>query len=236
MLYTVMYIHIDSADNLNSGDDNADVLIEVNENVKINEVTPVYLHSFEIPNSFYNVNSGNNAVSLDSTVVNITAGSYTLTDLMSQIETDFNASNSDTFSVSFSNTTGFITILDSTSNYTLDFDVDNSIADLLGFSRSATYSSAATYTGSRVPNLTDKIYIHIEELTSPYNTSNNSHPVFIVDNDQARHDIVYYKPDYKGQKKCDAKQPFKMMHIRLRDRFGNTLENCPQWQMTLEIS
>lgn len=230
-----MYLLLDSIDNQNADQNNADVRIDFNDRVLVDSKTPVILESFEIPNSMYNVTSKNNKLELDSAAVSLDPGSYILTDLMTHIDTKLTASNGHDFTVSYSDTTGFMNITSATGNFEIDFNVTDSCATLLGYYTSTSYSGAATYTASKIPVMTDKIYIHIDEFTSPYMASDGKNPSFVVDNDQSRHMVVFYKRQTDNGQRCDCKQNFKSLNIRLKDKNGNLLENCPNWQMILNV-
>lgn len=227
------YLYLNSKDNNFASKDNSNVQLKIDEPI---DNRTLRLKHFEIANSHYNVTSKNNKLELDSSAVTLTPGSYTLTSLMTHVDTQLTASNSHNFTVSYDNDTGYMTISSATGNFTLDFDVTDSCADLLGFGVETTYSGASTYTGSFIPELSDSIFIDIERFSSEYLCSDSKRPTFVISNNQARHDIIYFneKNDFE-QIAYSPSGPSNIVTVLLKDSFNQQLTNASNWKMILEL-
>ena len=226
-------IYIDSSDSILASGVHNEVIIQLDSPVKANRIRIAHM---EIGNTIYNVTNRNNAVNLDGSLVNITPGNYNMTDLLNQIESEFNSSNSDTFDISFSDSSSKITIVDSTKNCTLDFDVDNSLADLIGFDRNSTYTGSDTYIGSFPADLNAPIFVYIDSVSSNFVTSDDKRMSFYIPNTEARNNTIYYNENEEFAQSCNAYgSTFKQMRIRIEDKFGSLHNNVGPWRMVLRI-
>jgi len=112
-----------------------------------------------IPFSFYLFNSFNNAITfndglLDYTV-NITAGNYTITNILTAIQTALNSSASIlvNFVVTYDFVTGKLVITNSlATNFDLKFTNESFICDIIGFNREIK-TGAISYTADNILNL-----------------------------------------------------------------------------------
>lgn len=89
-----------------------------------------------MPNSFYNINSGNNQLTFNSLVATVTPGFYSATDLATGLATAMNAVSSG-YAVSYSSITGKFTITNATP-FTLSVSSLSRILGLTAASPSAT--------------------------------------------------------------------------------------------------
>ena len=226
-------IYIDSVDNFESNGLHNDVSITLDEVVSADQYRLVH---FEISNVMYNVNASNNAVNLDGSPVTIQEGNYIMSELLTRIQTDLNASSGDTFVASYSDITGLVTIADSTGNYALDFDVDNSFADVIGFDRNATYSGTNTYTGSFPPDLENPIFIEIDSVSSNYVTANSQKMSFYIPNTEARGNTIYYNENEEFAQSCQGYGArYKQMRIKIKNKYNLLHTNVGPWRMILRI-
>lgn len=229
------YLFIDSSDNRLTGHN--DIEINLTQGIKASKVE--LLH-FSVPNTFYNINSSNNTFDFDvASTVTVTPGSYTLAQLLTEIETQMQAVTA-TYTATVSSITGRVTIQDTApAAFNLDFSVNNSMGTILGFDHSA-LSGSASYTGSYPPDISDnEIFIELTgNVGTSYATSNNGHqnPTFIVPNDQDIGGIVFWNKSEKYEQKHQLFGSI-LQHIRIRltDKNNRSLENVGNFNMLLGL-
>lgn len=111
--------------------------------------------------SWYNITSNRRSVVTSLGTASVTAGDYTLSELLSAIQTQLVAIDA-TFTVSQNSVTGLVTIA-RTGNFTL---THNNLLWMLGFRSTQTLNGAATYTGEAVPDvLVSAIYFRSDNLS-----------------------------------------------------------------------
>ena len=127
----------------NKVDTTIDSVVRV-EPFNVKNVIEINVSSIEIPNTFYYINStkGNNAININSTDYTINDGSYTRSELMTELENIPGVTTA-----TYSSTTGKVT-LDTTGDI-LGSNISDypSLGEILGYVDGTTYS-----TGDEAPN------------------------------------------------------------------------------------
>jgi hypothetical protein len=118
--------------------------------------------SIIIPNTFYNITSSNNTIywteNKTDLSTTIPSGAYTITDLISAVETamDSESSGYNTYTGAYSNSNFKITLTaDNAFNFTFGTNTANSIGDVLGFT--ADSASATSNTGDSVADISNPL-------------------------------------------------------------------------------
>lgn len=150
-------------------------------NFRLNNYYPIVgqyrVHNIQIPRTNYNVNSTNNLIYfIDADAVNYTAtitpGSYTSSTLASAIVSAMEAQSAQTYTVTFSSTTGKYTFVPGSGNISFLFasNTTNSARYILGFNaEDTTPASSVTSTNSIDLSYTPSVSIFINEcLDSNY--------------------------------------------------------------------
>lgn len=145
------------------------------------------LRKITIPLSWYQINQYNDQIEFNDgvqRVITITNGVYSISSLITEIQTQLNNSPSAlTFSVTFNDITKKITIAETSgpTNFNLNLNISNSIYEIIGFDQ-ANLTGASSYTGTGSPNLNQN-----NDFINVYSTALN------------RYDKRVYSSDNKGQ-------------------------------------
>lgn len=181
-------------------------------NYRVNLANPINqrivgygLKSAVIPKSNYNIPVIRNTFTFFDGVANyvitVPAGNYTMTQLLTEIQTSLNALGPNTFTLTYSNVSGKVTW--STTgppmiiNPTLDTS-QGSILYKLGFVPGTAYTGV-TITAPNVADISGikSAYIKIKQLTQYMRNTTNSMLNFKVDLDGQFGDIIFYADENK---------------------------------------
>ena len=152
-------LHFDSSDrdvNINTGSDEFILnIVPARTNVKFFELV-----SLELPFTWYPIRTGfnDNLYFVDSGSTSRTGvmpeGSFTISEILTNIKNAMEAETTDTFTVTRNSNTRKITIVNDIGSYELTTSNNvTAIWEIIGFSTSSDLTGAATYTGDRVYNL-----------------------------------------------------------------------------------
>lgn len=193
------------------------------------------LISFRIPNTFYNITTLNNRVNVNATNYDLAPGCYNLNELFTAL-----VNLVPTFqSIVYDDIVGKVTIT-ATGSITVTFPAGNYLNRVLGFPDGYT-STGISFVSTNPPFLAYyQMYIEIDRLSSNFMTSNNNYrsPTFIIDNNANKNIMIIYTQNSQYEQKILFQDNQTMLHdlsITLKDNFGQVLQQCPEWQMTLKL-
>lgn len=134
----------------------------------INNIESIKVRSVEIPNSFYPVNSNNNTIQFQDNVPNtysvtLTAGSYTASELLTEIETKMSASLAGFTGGSFDDNTLKFTLTNSTNDFKILDSTTTTAQKLIGLSGDTALGSS--WTSDNAVNITGPNYLFIMSNT-----------------------------------------------------------------------
>jgi len=165
-----MLILIDSKDRTSNSNSSSNFKIQLSNFV---DGTTISLKQFLIPNSIFNIVTGvNDRIVWNRSSTNysyqIAAGKYTITNLLSTIQSGMNTTDANSYTLSYSSTTFKTTIAGSAAfilNWSSNPNASTSIWRELGFINNDT-SSATSHTGTNVVQLHHPLtfIIQIQEL------------------------------------------------------------------------
>jgi len=193
------------------------------------------LITFRIPNTFYNITSYNNLVGVNNTVYALTPGCYNLDELFSALVNlipNFQ-------SITYDDIVGKTTITTNTS-VTINFTVGGYLNRVLGFPDNYT-STSSSFVSSSPPFLAYyQLYIEIDKLSTNFMTSNLLYrsPTFIIDNNVNKNNMITFSQNSQYDQKVIMQDTQIMLHelnITLKDNFGQVLQQCPEFEMTLKL-
>jgi hypothetical protein len=193
------------------------------------------LISFRIPNTFYNITLSNNRVNVDDTNYDITPGCYNLDELFSALVNLVPSFQS----ISYNDITGKVTIT-ATGSITIDFTTGGQLNRVLGFPDNY-IATGTSFVSTNPPFLAYyQMYIEVDRLSSNFMTSNNNYrsPTFIIDNNANKNIMIIYTQNSQYEQKIFMQDNQTMLHdlsITLKDNFGQVLQQCPEWNMTLKL-
>ena len=217
-----------------------------------NEELFAHIHHASIPNSFYNVQSGENAFTITETVsgtttqrnLSITPANYTAATLRNEVALQLNAGATIAYTVAFNNERGKFTITTATSGVTqfaLTFDTDSPRRSL-GFNVGTFTSTNNTLTSDRVADLTNGrhlIHVHTSLATTSIYTSRSSRIdatlLGIIPIDVPNFSVIQFQVEQRHM--CHLSQRFiSNFDISLKDSEGKALDfNGVGWEITLKV-
>lgn len=223
---------------------------DTSSNFKVKLDTPltikrVALSKCMIPNTIYNINSGNNIIGFNdgsNKTATITPGMYTTSSIKGAIESALNtASGTLTFTYTYNNVTGMVT-LSATGSFALRFGSvsANSAASWLGFGPVDTVS-AASHTGD---NISDMGYSTPYILVNVFNTASvigsaGSKATWVVPINAASDQYISYEatsPEGDQPICMNPLQPTTIISVSLTDAAGNFIDlNGGEWWMLVEV-
>ena len=149
----------------------SDFTINLQRSLKGQKAQISYL---QLPVSYYNVTQNNNTftanvVDAAETTINITPGSYNVSDIITALQTAMSFLGTMTISL---NPITFLFTISCNNIFYMNFNVNNSIARLLGFNPNLTYEDQLSYTAQNPPKLFDNaIYISCNFSTTIQTTT-----------------------------------------------------------------
>lgn len=205
------------------------------------------LKSFHTPVSWYNVTSANKTLTVEQSAitntVTIAEGRYTMTQLLSAIETELINQTGSTFTVTISDITGLITIQDTTpTNFIIKSN--GSLDEFIGFTSEQT--GAASYTASKVSKLYDPEYLVLSMSSLTNNIrhldNNSEHGSFIIRLDDLNSNTTIGDVKYNSKDNdidsihMSSPQKLHDMNVYLLDKDNNELVlNGSEWFAVLHL-
>lgn len=236
-------LHINSYDRETNSQSSSDFIINFQNGLKICNLD---LESCYIPNVMYNVNSNNNTLIFTEAAGDLTCtltnGSYTITQLRTELKTQLDAAGLETYTITYSNITNFLTIT-ATGVFELKFALTgNLIYKLLGFSNLNT-TSVNTHTGGNSVDLsyTNYIKLKIYGIYSNVKTSSHQDCTFIIPNNAlSKGQFIEYhnlKDNTKISNFTSTNKNVYFLHIKLYDEYDNLVSlNGVDWSMILKLN
>lgn len=227
---TTTHIYISSQDRESGSASNFRVNLSNSPVAKCN----ISLVHAQIPNTYYNIDSTNNAIQFGVSLYTINPGIYTLQDLLTAV-----ANLTEDFTLSFNDITQRITITNTVGNFDLNLNIDNSIYKKLGFAK-ANFTGSASYTGTAIPKIYESsLFICINGIPSNCITSRKDfikNSTFIIPNNVNKNEICsfyahsqfYLKPKYSG--------PLNHLDVRVLNDDGYEVQNLAEWSMVIEVN
>ncbi len=230
-------IHVDTAltSNVNKVNGNSFQCIVPLVN-RHRDIKRVWLKSAEIPYSFYNIRAPYNTVVINSTTYTVTPGSYTLTTLLSALNTAVSGIGSFTAPVAPSTK---LTFTAASATRTFTTVSAGSIAYLLGFTAGQSAGSGATITATNSYNLSQDTYISIW-LKNLYTSSSETPQIsFKIPVNSTSGTITFFGDESQFCQYLDITESrpiLDRLDIQVNDRFGNLLDNNGvDWSFTIAI-
>lgn len=131
------------------------------------------------PGGYYYITSANNKIDFNegagSLVATVTANEYTATTLCTEIKTRLDAAGGDTYTVTFSESTGKFTIESDGATFELEWNTGankaNSIADTIGFDDAADDTGDTEYTGDNIAiHTSDRLVLDLGDASTDIDT------------------------------------------------------------------
>lgn len=214
-----------------------------------------------IPKTFYDIDSNNNVfqiieddgVTQTTITITIDEGNYTITELLTELETqlDTNTVEANDYTLSYDTITNKITIscvFGTATSVIIDTIANGStLNNPLGFSRSSptlidsqiTLSTGVDEIASYSVDLDSKSYIMIESnITSKncYDKNSQKHLGGIIPVNVDRNEKIFFGNADGYKILINGKQPLSSLQLKLKDENGNSLDlNGTDWSTTLCI-
>lgn len=194
----------------------------------------------QMPVTYYNVNSSNNTftaniVDAPETIINVTPGSYNISDIINYLQGALSFLGTVTVTL---NPITFLFTISCNNIFYLNFNVNNSIAEVLGFNPNLIYGGQLSYTAQKAPKLFDNaIYISCNFATAIQTTTKKLHNVsFVIPHNCNKGEIIqfYASTQFSLQPRI-FEQTIGIIEIKVFDERGRQLENLGEWVMMLEI-
>lgn len=201
---------------------------------KPQKATKAQISFAQIPSTFYNITSKNNAFEGDS-IFTIDPGNYSLSDLLVALKNKLDATYADTFTVSFDVITGLVTI-SAVLAFDINFNVPNSIAKKIGFLE-ANYTGSNSYTGVFVPKIYDNVIFISTNFGSVIQTTTNKKNVsFAIPHNVNRGDIIqfYSQTQFSLQPRV-RDQTIGYIEFEVYDEDGNLCQGLADWCIMIEL-
>jgi hypothetical protein len=180
------------------------------------------LESVCLPKTSYLVENGEFEIedSLGVQSVTITSGNYSITTLVSELESILNGLGTDTYTVAFNQVTFKLTITSNFNGFSLNPNAsDFPVVKIMGFDNQKTYlSTLGVLESAKVVDLTGikNVYIKIAELSEYMRDTKNLSSNFKIDYGCAYGSIIYFANENKYKQYYTTAQN----HIRRTDKFG----------------
>lgn len=222
------YLYLNSRDAIST--ENSDIHWQLNWSGIDNHNFLLHVESISFPNVVYNVNSNYNTINLTdvggTVTITLTTQNYTVTELVTELETKLNASSlSGTFTVTYSSQTFKLTIASD-----LVFTINSGTAcELCGFTQLPT-ASATSAVGDSPVRLDGTTYVDIITSIgkSSYSSNSLTNIFYRIPVHQRLGDLVYYQSTLADGIKIQDTQ-LTSFNLRLRDDHNNAYElprNC----------
>ena len=209
--------------------------------------TAIALESAQLWNVQYTIDTRNNVLhwkdgagQTHTTV--LTSGYYTSTSLATYLQSTLNSakdgSDTNTYTVTYSNITGKMTISSSGGNFELLFGTVtvNSVAHTIGFS-DTNRTGANTYTSDKMMNLNTKYYtIETSIIDNVTHEANAVLPSFIIPNNVQWGDCIVYSPSLAKSFTTNQNE-ISIIEFTVKDDRGNIVEfNEQDWSAVFVVN
>lgn len=231
-----MNIYISSDNRLQkSTTTNADFVVNLTDTII--RGSKVRLQFAAIPNTYCQVTARNNQFSFNSGAVTgvVAVGNYTLTELLTALQTAINATALSGFTVTYNDVSNTVTVACATS-FVIDL-IDNSIFLQLGFESSVPSTTSAVSNNNPFLFFKRSVFITIDELSTRWATSdlNRSPFTFVVPNTGGKSDTVVYKSNDGWNQCASVSSDTHRLSIKVTDELGYPLEYLSPWEMVLTV-
>lgn len=242
-----MFVTIDSSRRISNSTSSSQ--FAYNLDAPYQNVKALRLASVILPLSVYNVNSNNNHIDYTDTgskTVTITPGQYSISSLVTAVQTAMNAAGSAVYTVTFNSITNKVTFAIGSGSVSFQngtgANAATSLARVLGFLPNIDTVGAASVTPPNCVDMTAGLRncnIYISELGSNMRlqSSGNNLATFTVPITSPFGSIQYYSErDWFQQFKQDVGQ-LSTLHITLYQPNSNVVFdlNGVDWSLTLEV-
>jgi hypothetical protein len=243
-------VYLSSYDSLLSTDTPANCHLKI-QGIALQGVEKITLVQFLIPNVLYNVLTGvNDRVCWNRSSTNynfqIPAGQYSITSLLSAIQTGMNAADSNSYTLTYSSSSFLVTVAGTgafTLNWSSNPQASTGCYQQLGFMKTDT-SSATSQTGSNVVDLSipEFIFMDLNELPGFIGTSSASgisnKNNFIIPLYQSGGNLVFVSEQENIHEEIRFNTPINIssLTIQLRDKNGSLIDTKgANWHAILEM-
>lgn len=209
----------------------------------ITNIRQVKLAQANIPNTLYNIITGTNDIMrwnhAGAFTYTIPAGAYTISNLLSDIQTGMNAADANNYVLSYSSTTFKVTFT-GTAAFSLTFSGATTPYQELGFTAANT-SSGTTIISTNAVSLAQpyNLYITIIELSvDVLTTYNNDKPTFVVPVNVNAGEIIQYSDAANFEQILHysaAPRDIYRLNVRLHKRSNTVDLNGSEWSFMLDF-
>ena len=199
-------------------------------NQQIDHNVNYVLYEFVMNNNLYNVNDTNNKVYFDegggTLTATLTNGNYFQSDFTTELQTQLNAIGADTYTCTYSNTTGKITVVDTTGTFGFVFltNTTNTARYLLGLEEENQSVLATQITG----------VLDLDDTNKHIRGQKYFGATFVISNNSPFADVIRYKKNenYAQYIKLTSSST---IHFRFIDKFEQPIDlNNASWEIFLK--
>lgn len=202
-------------------------------------VRAIKLLSAFIPNTVYNITSSNNTFIFNeggsNLTATLTAGAYSVFDLVTELETKLDAAGANTYTVSYSAVTFKLTIT-STANYTI---IGGTILNILGFEAQLVAGLTFSSTYAVRLHIPKSYMVQIKELANDNvrTTASNQYSNFIITSQVNSSDIDYHYHNTHYNVYVNSNIPtLTQLSISIFDENGSLLDlNGSDWAFMVQF-
>ena len=237
------YIHVNSKDRTSDSNGSTDFQIILSQALEFDEIQ---LNTLQMPYTYYNINSLTNLLVIEWNSVQhnltLTNGSYTLSELQTELNSQVQTINSN-ISVTLDNNTWMFTFnfSSATPNTGQLLLSKSTINRLIGFPSTTDTSLSGSIT-STIPALTldqSFIFISINEIGTNVlsSTLNNKYSFYVPVSVNAGDMLLYTSNlDLDNKFKVSTSTKYISFRVRVYDTFGNILNiNNSDWSMIIKV-
>ena len=184
----------------------------------------------EISNTYYNITSKNNNITINGILYTLTAGNYNLLELLNALTT----LTGDAFS--YNDITSKITISHGVAK-TLDFSGNNTMYKVLRF-KPQLYGASLTHISDYPPKIfSNFVYITLNLASNIMTTSRAiNHVSFVIPNHSNKNEINFFLKHSAFSLRPQSKEPIHKLDITIRDEDGFILEGLADWCLMLSFT
>jgi hypothetical protein len=253
-IYDSIFLCIDSRDRDFIKDTTHKMHIELDKTIK--QIYSIELISTEIPKIRYLIHENNNILHFQETngitlEATIPIGNYTITELLTEVQSQLNSVGASNYTVSLVNDRVRITsdLTGGGNIFTLCFDggtenyglktrsiyKTNSIGDILGF-MIVNKTGAGNYTASEKYKLVGEsnIYLHLANIDCQKRYEQGAFAVIPLEVNHG--ETAYFQQDFKIEHIFSPLVEIHHLDVELKDYLGNFYQSNGEWSFTLKIN
>lgn len=209
----------------------SDCIVKLPSAVKNNN--KLELLYFQMPNTYYNITSQNNKLTINETEYTLTHGSYTLYNLLSNLK-ELIAVEITNIDIQYSEILGLIRF--ENLDFPLQFECNTELTRILGF-KSGQTKSGTVITGDFPPKIYQQnIFINISRssdvMTSVKNLGGCS---IVVPNNVNHNSFITYSSKSQYRHLLRVEEDLEYIEIQIRDIYGNIIQNPGEFLMILRV-